>query len=147
MSASYSLQKDFPEIFCTATYGTHEPAFFLCRLAYAESLYSRRRSPRVVPLLPQTFHLLKHVFILGTRAPACLEWARAFSRASWRVTVADPLHWHLARPSDFAHLFLRLPEPRRDPRGWVKALFKAIRSAKIDEVLPTCEEVFSLAHG
>ena len=109
--------------------------------------WPRQRSIRVVPLPPRTFHLLKHAIILGARAPACLEWARAFSRASWRVTVEDSLRWPLARSSDFAHAFLRLLEPRRDPRGWVKALFKAIRSAKIDEVLPTCEEVFYQAHG
>ena len=31
------------------------------------------------------------VLILGARAPACLEWARAFSQAGWTVTVADSL--------------------------------------------------------
>lgn len=80
--------------------------------------------------------------ILGARAPACLEWARAFAGAGWHVTVADSLSWPLARSSRSAHAFLRLPEPRRDVNAWIKALLKAIQAEKIDLVLPTCEEVF-----
>lgn len=90
---------------------------------------------------------MKKILILGARAPACLEWARAFSCAGWHVTVADSLSWPLARSSRSAHAFLRLPEPRRDPSGWISALLKAIQSGKIDLILPTCEEVFYLAHG
>jgi len=85
--------------------------------------------------------------ILGARAPACLEWARAFAGAGWHVTVADSLSWPLARSSRSAHAFLRLPEPRRDVNAWIKALLKAVQAEKIDLVLPTCEEVFYLAHG
>jgi len=33
MAASHALQKGFSEIICPATSGTHEPAFFLGRLA------------------------------------------------------------------------------------------------------------------
>jgi hypothetical protein len=91
--------------------------------------------------------VLKHVLVLGARAPACLEWARAFRAAGWRVTVADSLHWPLARASRSAHGFLRLPEPRREPARWIDALAQAVRERGIDLVLPTCEEVFYLAHG
>ena len=50
------------------------------------------------------------VLILGARAPACLEWARAFEHAGWKVTVADSLAHPLSRFSRAAERFVRLPE-------------------------------------
>ncbi|PYY86474.1 ATP-grasp domain-containing protein [Pseudomonas sp. TKO26] len=88
-----------------------------------------------------------HVLILGARAPACLEWARAFSQAGWTVTVADSLAQPLSRFSRAARHFVRLPEPRHDPDAWIEALAGVIRQQAIDLLLPTCEEVFYLAHG
>ncbi|WP_437879827.1 ATP-grasp domain-containing protein [Pseudomonas sp. LRF_L74] len=88
-----------------------------------------------------------HVLILGARAPACLEWARAFHGAGWTVTVADSLAWPLARSSRSTDHFLRLPEPREDANAWVDALIAAVTARGIDLILPTCEEVFYLAHG
>jgi len=85
--------------------------------------------------------------ILGARAPACLEWARAFSQAGWTVTVADSLAQPLSRFSRAAEHFVRLPEPRHDPDAWIEALAGVIRQQAIDLLLPTCEEVFYLAHG
>ncbi|NBF00897.1 ATP-grasp domain-containing protein [Pseudomonas sp. Fl5BN2] len=86
------------------------------------------------------------VLILGARAPACLEWARAFKQAGWTVTVADSLAQPLSRFSRAAEHFVRLPEPRHDPQAWIEALAVVIRQQAIDLLLPTCEEVFYLAH-
>ncbi|RMQ47820.1 hypothetical protein ALQ04_04073 [Pseudomonas cichorii] len=87
------------------------------------------------------------VLILGARAPACLEWARAFSEAGWEVSVADSLSQPLSRFSRSAQHFVRLPEPRQDPAVWIEALARVIEAQQIDLLLPTCEEVFYLAHG
>ena len=88
-----------------------------------------------------------HVLILGARAPACLEWARAFDEAGWTVSVGDSLNQPLSRFSRSAQHFVRLPEPRQDPTAWVEALATAIATQRIDLLLPTCEEVFYLGHG
>lgn len=88
-----------------------------------------------------------HVLILGARAPACLEWARAFSEAGWTVSVGDSLSQPLSRFSRSVQRFVRLPEPRRDPGVWTEALAQVIQAQGIDLLLPTCEEVFYLAHG
>lgn len=88
-----------------------------------------------------------HVLILGARAPACLEWARAFAASGWRVSVGDSLAWPLARASRAVHAFVRLPEPRSNPQAWIAALAERIRTDGIDLLLPTCEEAFYLAHG
>ncbi len=88
-----------------------------------------------------------HVLILGARAPVCLEWARAFSRSGWWVTVADSLAFPLARFSRSAQRFVRLREPRLDPGAWIDELVTLVMSTKVDLVLPTCEEAFYLANG
>lgn len=87
------------------------------------------------------------VLILGARAPACLEWARAFDEAGWHVIVGDSLGQPLSRFSRSAHHFVRLPEPRQNPTVWIEALAKLIETQRIDLLLPTCEEVFYLSHG
>ena len=88
-----------------------------------------------------------HVLILGARAPASLEWARAFSFAGWRVTVGDSLRWPLARFSNASQGYLRLPEPRTDHGGLIEALCAAVKMCGVDLVLPTCEEAFYLAYA
>lgn len=88
-----------------------------------------------------------HVLILGARAPACLEWARVFRSAGWQVSAGDSLRWPVTRFSSAIHDYVRLPEPRPDPAGWVNALAREVTVRGIKLVLPTCEESFYLAHG
>lgn len=88
-----------------------------------------------------------HVLILGARAPAGLEWARVFRAAGWRVSAGDSLLWPVTRFSNAVHDYVRLPEPRPDPAGWIDALAREVETRGIDLVLPTCEEAFYLSHG
>ncbi|HGN0867083.1 TPA: hypothetical protein ACKROV_000287 [Providencia alcalifaciens] len=88
-----------------------------------------------------------NVLILGARAPACLEWARAFNEAGWTVSVGDSLSQPLSRFSCSVQHYVRLPEPRQNPTAWIEALAAAIENQHIDLLLPTCEEVFYLAYG
>lgn len=88
-----------------------------------------------------------HVLILGARAPACLEWARAFRVSGWQVSVADSVTWPLTRTSNAIHSFFKLPEPRSNPSLWIESLLHLIEERDIDLILPTCEEAFYLAHG
>lgn len=88
-----------------------------------------------------------HVLILGARAPAALEWARAFQACGWRVTAADSLAWPLTRASTAVQAYRRLPEPRTRYAEWLQALRDCVTREAVDLVLPTCEEVFYLAHG
>lgn len=89
----------------------------------------------------------RHVLILGARAPASLEWARAFHAAGWRVTVADSLAWPVARASRAAAGYARLPEPSVHPARWLEAVRRIVIELGIDLALPTCEEAFYLASG
>ena len=86
-----------------------------------------------------------HVLITGARAPACLEWARAFHHVGWRVTVADSLALPLTRASRAVDSYVRLPEASRNAAKWGAALAQVIEERAVDVVLPTCEEAFFLA--
>lgn len=88
-----------------------------------------------------------HALILGARAPACLEWARAFQQEQWQVSTADSLRWPLSRFSEAGKNYYRLPEPRQNPQVWIDALKKLVSEKKIDWIIPTCEEAFYLAWG
>jgi len=88
-----------------------------------------------------------HVLILGARAPACLEWARAFRASGWQVTAADSLNWPLTRSSSAIHTYIKLPEPRSNPALWIETLQHLVVARKINLILPICEEVFYLSNG
>jgi len=85
------------------------------------------------------------VLILGARAPACLEWARAFHESGAQVWVADSQKWPLSRFSKSVVQFLYLPEPKSKPLLWGKSLQKLIATEGISLLIPTCEEVFYLS--
>lgn len=87
------------------------------------------------------------ILILGARAPACLDWARACHTVGHTVHVADSLRWPLARFSRAAEAFHLLPAPRRHPAAWATALARIVSTQMIDLVLPTCEETFYLSHA
>ncbi|KUM04699.1 hypothetical protein KIF53_19520 [Chromobacterium subtsugae] len=89
----------------------------------------------------------RHILILGARSPACLEWARAFRAAGWRVSAADSLRWPISRFSRAVDAYHRLPSPRANPARWLDALRQAITRHGVDLVLPTCEETFYLSSG
>lgn len=85
--------------------------------------------------------------ILGARAPAALEWARAFHHCGWEVTTADSLRWPSSRFSRSVARHVLLPGPRRDPSRWIETVAGAVASLGVDLVVPTCEEVFYLGAG
>lgn len=87
------------------------------------------------------------VLILGARAPVCLEWARALHACGMGVTVADSVAWPLNRASRCIDGYVRLPEPRTALEPWIAAIARCVETEGIDLVLPTCEEVFYLAHA
>lgn len=85
--------------------------------------------------------------ILGARAPAALEWARAFHACGWEVTTGDSVRWPSTRFSRVVARHVLLPAPRRDPGRWIDAVAGSVASLGIDLVVPTCEEVFYLGAG
>ncbi|MEJ1994406.1 MAG: ATP-grasp domain-containing protein [Limibacillus sp.] len=74
------------------------------------------------------------------RLPKALDLARGFAEAGWRVVIAEPFRWHLARVSRSVDKCIRLPSPVQDPAGYRRALLEAIRSEGVSLVVPVSEE-------
>jgi predicted ATP-grasp superfamily ATP-dependent carboligase len=87
------------------------------------------------------------VLLTGGRAPVTLELARLFRRAGHRVLMAESLAWHLSRPSLAVAANFRVPPPRQDPTGFIRALAQIVRREGVDLLVPTCEEIYAVARG
>lgn len=74
------------------------------------------------------------------RLPKALDLARGFSEAGWRVVIAEPFSWHLARVSRSVAKCVRLPAPARDPEGYRKALLDVVAREEVSLVVPISEE-------
>jgi len=85
--------------------------------------------------------------LTGGRAPATLELARLFHAAGHRVLMAESLAWHLSRPSRAVAASYRVPAPRTEPAGFIRALAEIVRRECVDLLLPTCEEIYTVAAG
>ena len=87
------------------------------------------------------------VLLTGGRAPVTLELARLFHRARHRVLMAESLAWHLSRPSAAVAANYRVPPPRQDSSGFIRALAEIVRREGVDLIVPTCEEIYAVARG
>ena len=88
----------------------------------------------------------KRVLITGARAPAALEWARLLHSAGVYVVAADALRYPLTRFSNAIDAYELLPAPADDSVAYGQAVDGVCKRHNIDFVIPTCEEVFYLAH-
>jgi len=86
-----------------------------------------------------------NILLIGGRAPATLELARAFHRAGHTVFMAESLRGHLSQPSNAIAQNFFVPSPRQQTDAFIQALKQIIIENKIDLLIPTCEEVFYVA--
>lgn len=89
----------------------------------------------------------RKVLITGARAPVALDWARIARASGWEVLVGDSMRFPLARFLPQVSGFLHHPPPRTTPPDELGAtLVDFLEAEGIDLLVPTCEEVFFLAH-
>ncbi|MBA4493399.1 carbamoylphosphate synthase large subunit [Paenactinomyces guangxiensis] len=89
----------------------------------------------------------KTFLLTGGRAPCTLELARLLYHAGHRVIVAESLRHHLCRFSRAVARNVHVPPPRQDPDGFLSSLAEIVNQEKVNVLIPTCEEVFTLARG
>lgn len=89
--------------------------------------------------------MTRRVLVTGARAPAAVELALLFSRIGVEVHVADSTPLLLAEGLCCVSAGHRLPRARDDVGGYATAVAALVEQARIDLVVPTCEEVFFLA--
>jgi hypothetical protein len=83
------------------------------------------------------------------RLPKGLDLARAFAAEGWRVVVAEPMGWHLARMSRAVAGCHTLTPPGTDAAAYLDDLAAAVEREAADLVLPVSEEILHVAglHG
>lgn len=90
----------------------------------------------------------KKVLITFARSFLALELARQLHAAGHQVLIADSMNYHVTRFSNAISKNFRVPSPRFDPEGYIKALINIVDQEKVDFLLPIYEEIshLSLAH-
>lgn len=90
---------------------------------------------------------MRRILLTGGRAPATLELARLLQAAGHEVFVAESMPWPLTRFSRAVTANFRVPPPRFAPAAFIEALIEIARREQIDCLIPTCEEIYTVAHG
>jgi len=88
---------------------------------------------------------MDRVLITGGRAPVALELARQLSQAGKKVFVADSAPCFLASACRTVVKAFRVPRPRQSPQLFADAIENIVTTERIDQIIPTCEEVFYLS--
>ena len=79
------------------------------------------------------------------RLPKALTLARALKSAGYRVIIAEPFRWHVARPSNAVDRSVKVPSPNQDLSGYLRALTNIIVDESIELVVPVSEEIHHIA--
>ena len=87
------------------------------------------------------------VVVLGGRAPAPLDLARALPRSGRRVVAAESLRWPLTRFSNAVARSVRVAPPRQQTDRFLRDLRAVVCEEGAVRVIPTCEEVFYAARA
>ncbi len=74
------------------------------------------------------------------RLPKALDVAVALHGAGWRVIIAEPSQWHLARVSRSVSKCFAVTSPNDDQEAYVQDLLNVIRSENVSLVVPISEE-------
>ena len=89
----------------------------------------------------------KSILFVGGRAPVALELIRLFSKAGYRVVMAESTNWHLSRQSNAIDKHYCLPWPSTHTEDYLAELSRVIEREEIDLIVPTCEEIFFMVQG
>ncbi len=76
-----------------------------------------------------------------------LELARLFAQAGHTVFVAESAARHLCQASRAVYRSYPVPPPKQTPAAFVATLLQIVQDQQIDWLIPTCEEVFYVAHA
>jgi predicted ATP-grasp superfamily ATP-dependent carboligase len=87
----------------------------------------------------------KRIIVTGGRSPAALELSRLLSASGHTVFAAESWKRHLCRSSRSVSASFLLPPPKQNPADYAKELRSVIESCRADILIPTCEEIYTIA--
>lgn len=74
------------------------------------------------------------------RLPKALDIAEALHKAGWRVIIAEPAGWHLARVSRYVDKSIKVTAPNEHQSQYISDLINAIKKESVSLVVPVSEE-------
>jgi predicted ATP-grasp superfamily ATP-dependent carboligase len=93
--------------------------------------------------------MTKTVLLTLGRLPKALELARSFKLAGWRVIIAEPFSWHVARLSRSVDVSRAITAPVENRKRYLEDLLKIVSDFSVDLIVPVSEESMYVAalHG
>jgi predicted ATP-grasp superfamily ATP-dependent carboligase len=86
------------------------------------------------------------VLLTQGRLPKALELARSLHNAGCRVIIADPLRWHLCRPSRAVTASYQITAPNKDLKAYLEELLLIVTREQVRLIIPVAEESLHVAH-
>jgi predicted ATP-grasp superfamily ATP-dependent carboligase len=83
---------------------------------------------------------MKTALLTLGRLPKALDVAEALSKAGWRVIIAEPAKWHLARVSRYVDKSIALTAPNDHQARYLDELLHVIEEENVSLVVPVSEE-------
>jgi predicted ATP-grasp superfamily ATP-dependent carboligase len=85
------------------------------------------------------------VLITLGRLPKGLDIARSFHRLGWRVIIAEPFAWHVARMSNMVAKSYQVAAPNDDREQYLADLLAIIERENVTLVVPVSEEILHMS--
>lgn len=89
--------------------------------------------------------MTRSVLLTLGRLPKGLDVARSFARAGWRVVVAEPFGWHLARVSRAVAKSCQVTAPNADHRRYLRDIAEIVAREGVELIVPISEEAMHVA--
>lgn len=90
--------------------------------------------------------MARTVLLTLGRLPKALDLARGFKALGWRVLVAEPFRWHLARMSRSVDRSFAVTPPAASKRRYLEDLAAIVAREGVELVVPVSEEIMHAAH-
>lgn len=88
---------------------------------------------------------METVLVTGARAPISLDLARSFKNNSYKVILADSIHFPVSRWSNVVWDYIKLPSPKYKVTEFIQCLKEIIELYDVKHLIPTSEEAFYIA--
>ena len=74
-----------------------------------------------------------------------LDLVRQLHAAGYQIYVAESLPYHLCKSSNRVEKSFLVSSPRQQPQQYIAELLEIIEDEAIDHLIPTCEEIYTIA--
>ena len=90
---------------------------------------------------------MANFLVTGARAPVALEIIRNLHNNKHNAYLADSLRFPIAKNSRAVKKYFYIHQARFEYEQFVSDLIDIIVNNEIDYIIPTCEEIFYIAHA